>query len=168
MKTLIIHPDDPTTECLKLIYEGRGWRVINQKIKKDELKSIIEQYQRIIMLGHGTPFGLVHHKRHITNHTFSDLFRTRKCIFIWCHADEFVKSNNLSGLYSGMFISEMQEADLYNIQTTEQDITYSNNLFSQALRDVIDSDDMLNDLKQKYKSDSDPIIQFNNERLYYK
>ena len=59
MKTLVIHPKDKTTDFLKTIYHGRGWTVINGGCTKADVDKAIEEHDHIIMLGHGTPQGLL-------------------------------------------------------------------------------------------------------------
>jgi hypothetical protein len=46
-----------------------------------------------------------------------------KLVFIWCNADQFMKRHQLRGFYSGMFISEVQEALMYGIATIFLDKT---------------------------------------------
>ena len=51
MKTLCIHPNDPTTTMLNVIYEDKDWDIINDtSITKEELKEKMKDYDRIIML----------------------------------------------------------------------------------------------------------------------
>ena len=59
MKTLIIHPEDKTTDMLKHAYENHPKYTVcrDNGITKAELWALIEQHDRIIMLGHGLPGG---------------------------------------------------------------------------------------------------------------
>jgi hypothetical protein len=58
MKTLVIHPEDKTTEFLTTIYANLNNKtVIKGGISKSELRELIEAHDRILMLGHGAPFG---------------------------------------------------------------------------------------------------------------
>lgn len=59
MKTLIIHPQDETTDFLRPIYQKSfNKTVVTGGIPKRELDQLIKRYQRIIMMGHGSPSGL--------------------------------------------------------------------------------------------------------------
>lgn len=59
-KVLVIHPDDRSTDMLKAIYEGKGYDVINDpSISDDEIVEQIKSHDKSIMLGHGTPCGLI-------------------------------------------------------------------------------------------------------------
>ena len=65
-KTLVIHPQDATTDFLKLIYQDKkDWTIINNcEISKEELKKAISKHDRIIMMGHGCPSGLFNPKKY--------------------------------------------------------------------------------------------------------
>ena len=59
MKTLIIHPEDPTITFLSGIYHNLPNKtVINGGITKDELRKYIDDHDQVLMLGHGSPAGL--------------------------------------------------------------------------------------------------------------
>ena len=58
MKTLIIHPQDPSTTFLSPIYANlRNKTVIKSGITKSELRELIVSHDRVLMLGHGSPYG---------------------------------------------------------------------------------------------------------------
>ena len=60
MKKLVIHPKDRTTDFLKPIYHGRNdVTVLTGGCSKDEVNEAIDKHDHIIMLGHGTPQGLL-------------------------------------------------------------------------------------------------------------
>lgn len=175
MKTLVIHPKDPTTDFLIPIYEGRGWTVINQMKSKSDLKQQIKNHDRIIMLGHGTDRGLLSIEReekqvvdfvYYIDATMVYLLREKECVCIWCNADNFVERYELQGFYTGMIISEYEEAMMYAIPHNSRDIEESNSLFTQAIKDSISKDDMLSEATRIYQSESNPIILFNRENLY--
>ena len=171
MKTLVIHPQDPTTDFLKAIYDGLGFTVINQVIEEEELAHQISMHDRVIFLGHGSSRGLLGW----TGFAFhGDLIYALKNnplnIFIWCNADIFVARYNLLGLHTGMFISEVQEAELYHVKTNDIKIKFSNDLFAVNVRSMIhhvDGGKLYEFVKEKYSSSSCPVIKFNQERLYY-
>ena len=59
IKTLVIHPDDRSTNFLKPIYQHLDDATILTGGKtKDEVRELIEQHDQVIMLGHGSPNGL--------------------------------------------------------------------------------------------------------------
>ncbi len=60
MKTLVIHPEDPSTEFLREIYANLNCTVIRQPVaSRSALRDQIKDADRVIMLGHGTPAGLL-------------------------------------------------------------------------------------------------------------
>lgn len=66
-----------------------------------------------------------------------------------------------------MIISEMDEANCYSLyETSQANITASNILFATAIKNAIDSDDMLSVVQQKYKNDDNNIVNFNKERIW--
>ena len=57
---LIVHPKEPTTQFLSLIYAPlQNKTVIDGGVTKSELRELIEIHDRVIMLGHGSPNGLL-------------------------------------------------------------------------------------------------------------
>lgn len=166
MKTLVIHPTDPSTDFLKQIYEGKGYTVINHNPSNKEIKDGIKAHGRIMMMGHGVPYGLIGHGRLVINSTHVQLLREKLCVGIWCNADQFFNKYKLRGFFSGMFISEVEEAAQYGIRITQDKIDYSNNLFASEFRkyeSMITSHQLI---KEHYNSFDCPVIQFNNDRLY--
>jgi hypothetical protein len=164
MKTLVIHPKDKSTEFLKEIYLGKGW-TINNDIYGSRKKVIeqIKEHDRIIMMGHGCPSGLFYTP---IRPDLVYLLRKKECVCIWCNADKFVLRYGLKGFYTGMFISEVGEARYFNIDATQEEVDYSNDLFTKAVTKYIDSKDMWSQIIEAYRGD-DLVIQYNNQRLYY-
>jgi hypothetical protein len=168
MKTLVLHPEDPTTAFLDIIYKDKGYTVITDRyIGLKQLKSAIRKHDRIMMMGHGCPYGLLGFTRMFMDRTFIRLLRTKDCVCIWCNADRYVEREGIRGFYTGMFISEIGEAYANRIIATQEEVTHSNYLFVRHYREVENSPDVLNEIKTLYDGDS-PVIKFNNNRLYYR
>ena len=166
-ETLVIHPDDPTTDFLSKIYEDKGYDVIDDSfIGNGSVAELIKNHNRIIALGHGCEAGLFGGFEMMINSSLVPLLRDKELIFIWCNADQFMKEHRLQGFYSGMFISEVLEALIYNIKTDQKTVKRSNQLFAETLGRYIDSDDILRKVKREYNVDGDPVITFNRNRLY--
>jgi hypothetical protein len=168
MKTLVIHPDDRTTDFLKTIYEGKGYTVITDR--RLDLKDIIKKikkHDRIMMLGHGCPYGLLLFTPIFMDKEFIKVLRTKDCVCIWCRANEYVEREGIRGFYTGMFISEVYEASYYGIKVSQDNVTLSNEFFSFLLRDRIDHPEVLTEMKESYTGNCE-VIKFNNARLYYK
>jgi len=168
MKTLVIHPDDSSTKFLSQIYEGRDFTIENRHGKNHDYtrKEFIQQikdHDRIIMMGHGYPGGLF---MSFIDPTVVYLLREKECICIWCNADQFVNKYGLKGFYTGMFISEVGEANWFQIQTDQAAVDRSNQLFTQLVTDNIDIPNPQPIIKENYIGDC-PVIRYNNDRLYY-
>lgn len=166
MKTLVIHPNDPTTSFLSKIYEGKDWTIFNghrEDISMNKFHELVKSHDRIIMMGHGAPSGLFY--SHV-NHALTPILRQKKCVCIWCNADKFVNDYDINGFFTGMFISEVEEARWFHIHATQEQIDFSNQLFTDLVAENIDNPDIHKVLKESYSSTECPVIQFNNERLY--
>jgi hypothetical protein len=179
MKTLVIHPKDPTTDFLKPIYQALpDTTVVSGGVFKDEIIDLIMQHDRVIMLGHGTPYGLLAmdqfpgHNWNIIDHNMVPFLRRTENIFIWCHANQFVERHNLKGLYSGMFISEVVEAIHCKVEATQDQIDISNYLFSYLLGAQLmihpDLDRAYQSVGSQYSilSESNNVVLYNSERLF--
>jgi phosphomannomutase len=167
LKTLVIHPKDSTTDFLTEIYSDKNWTVINTNTSKKILKEQIKAHDRIVMLGHGTKYGLMGYKKLVIDSSWVYLLREKECVCIWCNADLFVKQYGLKGFYTGMIISEYEEALDYTIQTNSADLLQSNLLFAEAVKKSVDTEDIVASVKEIYKGDN-AVIMFNQDNLYFK
>ena len=178
MKNLIIHPKDPTTEFLSPIYANLNDKtVVTDGITKSELRVLIEIHDRIIMLGHGFQHGLMNPGQFpgagllIIDDSIVPVLKNKSLgIYIWCHADQFVRTNGLSGLCSGMFISEVGEASLYGYEDIDGClIEKSNEKFAEIMSKGVDEplDLLFNIVLIEYGilAKTNPIAKFNLERL---
>jgi hypothetical protein len=169
MKTLVIHPKDETTEFLSKIYADKDWKVMNSRLTKSSLTKQIKAHDRIIMMGHGGEMGLLHFRELIIDKTFVDLLKEKSCVCIWCHADEFVNELGLRAFYCGMFVSDFVESLENDIDSNWDAIWHSNALFAEAVNVSIDTNNILENIKELYKEPEDgcEVIRFNRARLYF-
>ena len=59
MNTLIIHPEDPSTSFLNIVYKDiPNKTLVTGGISKQEVMELIKEHDRIMMMGHGSPVGL--------------------------------------------------------------------------------------------------------------
>jgi hypothetical protein len=178
MSVLIIHPQDSSTDFKPIYTPISDKTVITGGVSKSDLMKLIENHDRIIMLGHGSPWGLMsvgqfnYGGNYIVDLTMVELLSMKKDnIYIWCNADQFVLNNRLNGFYSGMFISEVEEAFYYNIWDIEwETIDESNNKFSEIVSRYINEPLAIlykNVIQQYGLLSQNPIVRFNLERLYF-
>ena len=164
--TLVIHMDDRSTDFLKAIYQGRGYPVMSERYSRQELLDAIKTHSRIFMLGHGGPSGLFS-KNFMIDDSFGPLLASKsEGLYIWCNADAYAHRNKLSGLVSGMFISEVGEASMFGIHASQQEVDASNAAFSKIVREHLDAGQPLGNVRQCYTSAACKITQYNSERLY--
>ena len=110
MKTLVIHPQDKTTDFLTPIYmdlksfpDFDDVTIIRGGMTRADVDQEIIKHDRIMMMGHGSPGGLFSvgqfpgSNGYIISHATVDLLQNKECIFIWCNADQFVETHNQIG-----------------------------------------------------------------------
>jgi hypothetical protein len=175
--TLVIHPDDRSTDFLKYIYQDLpNTTVVTGDKNQDEIIDMIQNHDRIIMLGHGTPQGLMSVGQfpdvyNVINSKIVPYLTNTENIFVWCYASDFVSRYNLEGFSSGMFISEVSEADYLDVTATQADVDMSNMLFAYTLGKALLNNDDLNTVIGKVKTAYftmtaiNEVARYNNGRL---
>lgn len=173
IKTLVIHPQDPSTDFLSEIYAGKDWTIIRENYTSFQLEELIKQHDRIIMMGHGMPLGLLGHGRLIINSTFVPLLKEKQNnVHIWCNANKFVEEHGLKGFTTGMIISEWLEAVFCGILPKNiNQIEESNRKFARIIAKSIDLEANLicENVKKEYTTDDNnynPIIEYNMENIF--
>ena len=76
---------------------------------------MVNDHDRIVMMGHGYPHGLFYS---YIDSKLVYLLKEKECVCIWCNSDQFVNRYKFTGFFTGMFISEVREANFFNIETT--------------------------------------------------
>ena len=144
---LVIHPTDPTTTFLKALYEDRDdVRVLYGQESKNELSRIIfhtPSSEPIMLLGHGNDQGLFRLKDGVNTlyvgRSMAYSLRKHPVIGIFCFASAFAEELKLHGLFSGMIISELEEAQMYKIETTQEQLDYENWRFSYLIAGFLEA-----------------------------
>lgn len=113
-----------------------------------------------------TEKGLLGFNNFVIDSTCVYLLRDKNCVCIWCNADEFVKKYGLKGFYTGMIISEYEEAIMCCVPTNSHWIAESNTDFALAIKKSIDDENMLEKAKMLYEGNSS-VVEFNRDNLYY-
>ena len=167
MKTLVIHPQDYTTRFLTVIHQDHPeWTVITESVSKKVLKEQIKAHDRIVMLGHGTPYGLLGFGRFVIDSTYVYLLREKDCVCIWCNANMFVEKYGLKGFYTGMIISEIDEAYMCSVKVGVDELEAANWLFAEAIQQSIDEPNMLEKAQSIFDGDGE-VHKFNKSNMYY-
>jgi hypothetical protein len=180
ISTLIIHPDDRSTDFLRPIYANvENKTVVTGGIDKQQLTDLIKSHDRVMMMGHGSPHGLFAMGQFIDCHGYIinmndvELLKQKTDnVYVWCNANQFTNKHGLKGLYSGMFISEVGEAYYCGLPETKKDeVTTSNNHFAETLGKLLSKSDLTNvysELKTEYGvlAESSKVAEYNHKRLY--
>lgn len=179
MITLVIHPEDRSTDFLKPIYENiKNVIIVTGKASTEEINQLINNSDRVIMLGHGSPnglFGINFNRDFVISSLQVEALRKKKnnAMYIWCNADQFVHNNALSGMYSGMFISEVVEANYCGLKNISQhQVTDSNDYFAKMCGRYINEsfEVTYNKVKENYSflAKNNPVADYNCSLLRYK
>ena len=181
MKTLIIHPEDYSTTFLKPIYRNVAEKtVVTGGVTREELAELIISHDRVMMMGHGSPAGLLAVGQfpgagiYIADHRLvTVLEKKNNSVFIFCNADHFVEYYELDGFYSGMFISEVREAEMMGLSGISQTLVdQSNHYFGLIAGKHINHsspETICDNIKMEYGEFviENPVVSFNIERLYH-
>ena len=181
---LVIHPKDHTTAYLSALYKGVDNAVIiSGNISRADLNHKLHQTpksERILLLGHGSDKGLFWrnndmepgfdgivlghpHTYHLRNHGSN-------IIAVFCNADKFAQEEHLHGLFTGMIISELSEAEEFGIQTSEEEIECENRKYVERLRSLLEGNVSLCVIPQRMLEMDDshtPLTEFNYHRIYF-
>jgi hypothetical protein len=177
---LVVHPYDSTTEMLKAMYEGKNVQLITQADTNAAIKTVLNHLprsRRLMMLGHGTDSGLIGKNadgtlRLIINHSHAYYLRKHgaNIVAVWCYADLFARKEGLHGLFSGMIISEIEEAEMLGIPTTEEELARENVKLAQRLRMLLDEGVPLHEMPARMLLLDDvhsPLTTFNYRNFFY-
>ncbi len=178
----VVHPKDKTTAVLKGLYEGMDYQLIDESMTNQEVRHLLNHangFQAMMLLGHGSDKGLF--SRTDDNKESFDrilvgrqhryyLYKQHRLIGIWCHANLFAMEHHLSGLFSGMFISEMSEAYEYGVETSQEELDQELRKFVVRLRSLIDEGIHYSEIPERLKAMDDvhsPLTNFNYASVYY-
>ncbi len=167
MKTLIIHPEDKTTDMLKHAYENHPEYTVcrdNGITKAD--RRLHRNHDHIIMLGHGLPGGLICSNRcsFLIDDSFAQLFKSKDTVSVWCYSDQYFRRHQILGFHTGMIISEPAEEFyiLGKLKLDEQQMLENFRRLSVCLSECLEMkpEEMKQYLLEHYRGD-DEVTRFN-------
>lgn len=180
---LVIHPKDRTTAMLTALYEGTDARLIDQSRSNAEIKHLlnhVSSLERILLLGHGSDKGLFSREseddglfdRLLIGHSHAYYLRRHggNTVGVWCNADLFARKEGLHGLFSGMIITEMEEAAAYGVETTRAELDVESVKLARRLRQLMDEEVPLSDIPARLLLMDDAhskLTTFNYRNFYY-
>ena len=174
----VIHATDPTTQVLSLLYQQREdvRLCITEKSTSSDVQRAIRADEVIMMLGHGNEYGLFSkpekngdYRRFLITDKHVQFLRDKTCIGIWCYANKFAEKYKLHGLFSGMIISELQEAIDLRVPATKDEIDMEMEKFTTRLKDCIETY-RLEQTPMRMKELDDvqsELTNFNYDNLFY-
>lgn len=172
MRTLFIHPTDPSTEFLNSVYADYVGNddvtiIEGTRISHAVIKRALKDADRIIFMGHGTEYGLLDMigNRYVITSKDLQFFKNKPVICYWCNANIFVDKYDLNAFATGMFVSEIKEANWFNLPMDQNLIDASNNLFCKILSRCLfdDVNTIMSVIDRAYIDNNNPIICFNRE-----
>lgn len=168
---------------LSVLYEGLDVRLLDQSDSNKRIKEALNRVscrERILLLGHGADKGLFSREddsrelfgRLIVNHSHAFYLRRHQgnIVAVWCHADLFARVEGLHGLFSGMIITELEEAALYGIRTTRAELDRENVKLFRRFRALLDEEVPLWEIPGRIKDLDDtrsPLTEYNYSHFYY-
>lgn len=180
---MVIHPKDRTTDVLRALYEGLGARVATGDCTSREMGHLLRHTsprERVMLLGHGSDKGLFYRKddtksgfdKIIVGHPHAYQLRRHggNMIGIWCNANLFAQAEGLHGLFSGMIVSELNEAEECGIVTDKDSMDEANRIMFAQLRKLLDEGVPLHEVPGLLKAQDSirsELSRFNYERFHY-
>lgn len=168
----IISTED--TRSFSNIYQGLETKVLINPSSSEAKKAIIDEKDIIILIGHGTEYGLLNSRLdgYFIDSGWVNLLRDKTIIGIWCYAGNFADRYGLKGFFTSNFISnvdELLECGFNNFKHSDTIIEHENVHFSNKinfyLRTNVPMDEWVNDLQEN--ASIMPFVQYNYEALLY-
>ena len=178
----VVHPNDRTTAVLKGLYEGQNVCLLDERMTNAEIRHGLHRadpFEPLMLLGHGSDRGLFSRiddtqenfdRILVGKHHLYYLRRQHRIIGIWCHADLFARQYHLCGLFTGMFISEMAEAEEYGVLTNPEELQIELQKFVLRLRTLLNVGVAYHEIPQRLQALDDvhsALTKFNYERIYF-
>ena len=175
---IVIHATDPTTQVLSLLYQQREdvKLCITERNTSSDVQRALRADDVIMMLGHGNEYGLFskpekngEYRRFLIIDKHVQFLRDKSCIGIWCYANKFAEKYRLRGLFSGMIISELQEAIDLGVAATKEEIDKEMEKFTIRLKDCIETYGLEQTpfRMKEYDDVQSELTKFNYSNLYY-
>ena len=180
---LVIHPKDKTTAMLSVLYDELEVQVVADCRSTKEMGRLLHHVstqERIMLLGHGSDKGLFFRKddskdeydKVIVSHAHAYHLRKHggNIVAVWCNADQFARAEGLHGLFTGMIVSELNEALLYQVETTQEELDRENVKLAMRLRSLLDARIPMSEIPKRMLAMDDvhsPLTTFNYNNFYY-
>jgi len=171
-KTLVIHPYDPTTNMLEHVYRNNPDYFVcrDNGISRKDLYELISKFDRIIMLGHGSPCGLINSARngYLIDDSFADLLKTKETVSVWCYSSSYFERYGMKGFHTGMIISEVgEEIMMFGYSPLDEEQMLKNfEQLSKVLGECIDSSpEQMREYVLANYNNNDKVTEFNRGNI---
>lgn len=146
-KTLIwVDWGDDDTKDLKQIWENTpNLEIVRISNWNEESQFFVEtkieqEHGLLILCGHGTEHGLLAPKsysEYIVHEMNVQKIKAKYILGVFCYAAEFAQKNNLHGLFSSMFVSNVEEAVNYSLKPDQDYIKKGNSTIFHELNKLL-------------------------------
>ena len=174
---LVIHViSTEDTKMFKCLYTGIDAKVLVNPSKKDAKRAIIEEKNCVMLIGHGTEYGLLNERLNgfLVGPDMVQFLRDKTVIGIWCYAGNFAQKYDLRGFFTSNFISNIDElidCGFSRFNEDEDTISVENFLFScrlnEYLREEIPLCEWVDKLQDSVKDEKHSFVKYNYEALYF-
>ena len=168
---------------LSALYDGLGAQVVTDYRSTKEMGHLLHHVstqERIMLLGHGSDKGLFFREddskdefdKVIVGHAHAYHLRKHggNIVAVWCNADQFARAEGLHGLFSGMIITELCEAEQYRIKTSQDELNRENVKLSLRLRTLLIENTPLSEIPKLLLAMDDihsPLTTFNYKNFSF-
>lgn len=118
-------------------------KILINPSKAECKKALRNELERIVLIGHGTEWGLLNQRLDgfSVDSNMVQFLRGKDIIGIWCYAGNFAQRYNLTGFFTSMFISNRQELmdNLITENNSEQEIIAENISFANRINELLHS-----------------------------
>jgi hypothetical protein len=125
------------------IYEGLDATILINPTSSECKRAIINEQDRIVLIGHGTEWGLLNQRLDgfIVGSDMVQFLRGKDIIGIWCYAGNFACRYDLTGFFTSMFISNRQELidNMPIVDYSDEEIMRENRRFATRINELLHS-----------------------------
>jgi hypothetical protein len=134
ISTLVLHPKDVRTDCLKAIYAGLpSVTLVTGGISRGKLHELIETHDRVFLIGLGDPWGLFSNGRFsngfwVVGDAYAEVLKRKNgtgSLCVWPDADKYVRRHGLEMFATGylpLADTEWDESDVERFMETAKSI----------------------------------------------
>ena len=157
------------------IYEGLNATILINPTPSECKRAIINEQDRIVLIGHGTYWGLLNQRLDgfVVDPNMVQFLRGKDIIGIWCNASNFADRYDLKGFFTSMFISnsnELIDCGFQPFENCEEEIRRQNLIFAKRINELLitntPSGDWATILFNSLTDSDERFVYYNYEAMY--